>query len=80
MTYASRNEPSETTGPYKSEEEFIFSHLKGEKPTLLFRRGDFIGGHDIDLVDLFPLIITSVGVYHIFLITDINSRVIVEPY
>ena len=56
MTYASRNEPSETTGPYKSEEEFIFSHLKGEKPTLLFRRGDFIGGHNIDLVDLFPLI------------------------
>ena len=56
MTFAPRNEPSESTGPYKSQEEFIFSHLRGEKPTLLFRRGDYIGGHNISLIDLFPLI------------------------
>ena len=55
MTFAPRNEPSESTGPCKSEEEFIFSHLKGQKPTLLFRRGDYIGGHKISLIDLFPL-------------------------
>ena len=29
--------------------------MRGKKPTLLFRRGDYIGGHTIDLIDLFPL-------------------------
>ena len=57
MIYAPRNEPSETSGPCKSEEEFISYHLKGENPRLLFRRGDIVGGHTIDLIDLFPLII-----------------------
>ena len=56
MTYAPRNEPSGTSGTYKSEEEFIFSDLKGENPTLLFRRGDIVGEHTIDLIDLFSLI------------------------
>ena len=56
MTFAPRNEPSELTGPYKNEKDFIFSHLKGQKPTLLFRRGDILGGHTIDLIELFPLI------------------------
>ena len=56
MTFAPSHEPSESTGPFKSEQDFIFSHLKGQKPTLLFRRGDIVGGHSIDLVDLFPLI------------------------
>ena len=56
MTFAPRNEPSDEAGPFKSEEEFIFSHLKGQKPTLLFRRGDTVGGHTISLIDLFPLI------------------------
>ena len=55
MTFAPRNEPSESTGPYKSQEEFVFSHLRGKKPSLLFRRGDYIGGHTIDPIDLFPL-------------------------
>ena len=31
--------------------DFIFSHIKGQKPTLLFRCGDMVGGHD-----LFPLV------------------------
>ena len=56
MTYVSRNQLSESTGPCKGEEEFVFSHLKGEKPTLLFRRGDIVGSHSLDLIDLFPLI------------------------
>ena len=56
MTFAPRHEPSESTGPCQSEKEFIFSHMKGKKPTLLFRSGDIVGGHTIDLVDLFPLV------------------------
>ena len=56
MTFAPRHEPSESTGPYQSEKEFIFSQIKGKKPTLLFRNGDYIGSHTIDLVELFPLI------------------------
>ena len=55
MTFASRNEPSESTGPFHSEKDFVFSHMKGQKPTLLFRSGDIVGHHTIDLVDLFPL-------------------------
>ena len=42
MTFAPRHKPSECTGPYQNEKEFIFSHMKGEKPTLLFKNGDFI--------------------------------------
>ena len=56
MTFASRHESTESTGPYQSEKEFIFSHMKGKKPTLLFRNGDYIGSHTIDLVEFFPLI------------------------
>ena len=56
MTFAPRNEPSESTGPFKSEKDFIFHHLKGQKPTLLFRSGDIVGSHTINLVDLFPLV------------------------
>ena len=56
MTFAPRSEPSESTGPFKSEEDFIFHHIKGQKPTLLFRSGDIVRSHTIDLVDLFPLI------------------------
>ena len=56
ITFAPRHEPSESTRPYQSEKRFIFSCLKGEKPTLSFRSGDYIGSHTIDLVKLFPLI------------------------
>ena len=56
MSFASRNEPTKSTGPFQSEKDFIFSHLRGQKPTLLFRRGDTVGGHRIKLIDLFPLI------------------------
>ena len=30
--------------------------MKGQKPTLLFRSGNIVGNHKIDLLDLFPLI------------------------
>ena len=58
MTFAPSNEPTEATGPYQSTTEFILSHLgkKGHKPTLLFKRGDCVGGHKVNLIDLFPLI------------------------
>ena len=58
MTFAPSNEPTETTGPYQSSTDFILSQMgeKGLKPTLLFKRGDCIGGHKVDLIDLFPLI------------------------
>ena len=55
-TFSTRSEPSESTGPCPSEKDFIFSHMKGKNPTLLFRSGDIVGGHTIDLVDLFPLV------------------------
>lgn len=32
------------------------SYLGGKKPTLLFRNGDNINGHEIKLIDLFPLV------------------------
>jgi len=56
MTFASRNEPTEETGPYKSNKDFAFSYLAGKKPTLLFRNGDCVGGHKLNLVDISPLI------------------------
>ena len=42
MTFAPRHEPSESIGPYQNEKQFIFSQMKGENPTLLFRSGDYI--------------------------------------
>ena len=30
--------------------------MKGHKPTLLFKRGDCVGGHKVNLIDIFPLI------------------------
>ena len=56
MNFAPRNEPSESTGPFQSKKDFIFSHMKGQKPTLLFRNGDIVGHHTIDLIDIFPLV------------------------
>ena len=34
----------------------ITSKKKGHKPTILFKRGDCIGGHKVNLIDLFSLI------------------------
>ena len=58
MTFAPSNEPTQTTGPFQSNKEFILSYLgkNGTKPTLLLKRGDCIGGHKVNLIDLFPLI------------------------
>ncbi len=58
MTFEPSNEPTETTGPYQSTTYFILSHLgkKGLKPTLLFKSGGYIGGHKVNLIELFPLI------------------------
>ena len=46
MTYAPSNEPTDTINPYQSTIKIILSHLgkKWLKPTLLFKRGDCIGG------------------------------------
>ena len=52
IAYVSATEPTQTTGAYQNESEFVFSILQGKKPTLLFRNGDFINGHKIKLVDL----------------------------
>jgi len=56
MTFSARKDPSENTGPFNSGKELILSYLKGKKPTLLFRNGDNIGGHEVKLIELFPLI------------------------
>lgn len=55
MTFASSTEPTETTGAFQNESQFVFSILKGKKPTLLFRNGDFVNGHKINLIELFPI-------------------------
>ena len=55
MSFASRSEPSKSTGPFQTEKDFIFSHIKGHKTTLLVRSDDIVGGRIIDLVDQFPL-------------------------
>ena len=54
-SFAAPYEPTETTGAFSDENQFIFSVLKGKKPTLLFRNGDFVNGHKIKLIELFPL-------------------------
>ena len=58
MTFAASNEPTRATGPYQSNKEFILSQLgeKGKEPTLLLKRGDNVGGHKVNLINLFPLI------------------------
>ena len=56
FTFAPTNEPSQETGPFQTQNDFIFSYLSGKKPTLLFKNGDYIGGHQVKLIDLFPLI------------------------
>ena len=55
MTFSARRDPTKNTGPFNSEKELILSYLKGDKPTLLFKKGDYIGGHQVKLIDLFPL-------------------------
>ena len=54
--FAARSDPTESTGPFQSEKDLIFSYLKGEKPTLLFKKGDYVGGHKVNLIDLFPIV------------------------
>ena len=54
--FAPRSDPNESTGPFQSEKNLIFSYLKGEKPTLLFKKGDYVGGHKVNLIDLFPIV------------------------
>ena len=58
MTFAPSNKLTIATGPYQSNKEFILSQLgeKMQEPTLLLKRGDYVGGHKVNLIDLFPLI------------------------
>ena len=56
MSFAARKDPTEESGPFSSQRELILSYLKGQKPTLLLKNGDYLGGHKVNLVDLFPLI------------------------
>ena len=56
LTFASGEEPTQDTGPYQSQKELIFSYLKGDKPTVMFRNGDYIGQHKINLMEMFPLV------------------------
>ena len=58
--FAPRSDPTESTGPFQSEKDLIFSYLKGEKPTLLFKNGDYVGGHKVNLIDLFPIVFLMV--------------------
>ena len=58
MTFAPSNEPTKATGPHQNKTEFIILNIgkKGHIPTLLFKRGDCVGGHKVNLIDLFLLI------------------------
>ena len=54
--FAAQRDPNEASSSFQSQEELKLSHLKGEKPTLLLKKGDYVGGHKVNIVDLFPLI------------------------
>ena len=64
MTLAPSNEPTQTTSPYQSNRAFILSYLgKDEQiPTLLLKRGDFVGRYKVNLIYLFPLFLHMDGV------------------
>ena len=55
FTFAPANQPNQNTGSCLNEKDFIFSLLKGNQPTLIFRGGDIVGGHQIKLEDMFPI-------------------------
>ena len=54
MTFAPRNEPSETNSPYQSDKEFILLYLKGQNPSCYSE--DYVGAQKDNLIDMFPLI------------------------
>ena len=55
--FASRNQPTNNTGPFSNEEDFIFSKLlnKNIDFTLLFKYGSRVPSHLMKIQDLFPI-------------------------
>ena len=53
FSYSPANEAQETTGNYNNEADFISSEIKGQKPTLLFKKGDQVFDHLIKMEELF---------------------------
>ena len=54
MTFVAIGEPTENTSPYITERGFIISYLRGRKPIMTFRNGDYINGQKNKLIYLFP--------------------------
>ena len=55
FTFAPANQPTENTGSFTNEKDFIFSLLQEKEPTLIFHGGDRVGSHNIKLEEMFPV-------------------------
>ena len=53
FSYAPSDEPTQDTGCFKNESDFITSEIKGRKPTLLFSKGNRIMDHLLKLEEVF---------------------------
>ena len=53
FSYSPANEAQESTGNYSNEADFISSEIKGQKPTLLFKKGNQVFDHLIKMEELF---------------------------
>ena len=53
FSYSPANEAQESTGNYNNEADFISSEIKGQKPTLLFKKGNQVFNHLIKMEELF---------------------------
>ena len=56
--FAARGQPTESTGPFVNQDEFVFSKIMDEQPdfTLLFKYGARLQSHLVKLEDIFPVI------------------------
>ena len=53
FSYSPPDEAQESTGNYSNEADFISSEIKGQKPTLLFKKGKQVFDHLIKMEELF---------------------------
>ena len=81
FTFAPANQPNQNTGSCTNERDFIFSLLKGKEPTLIFRGGDRVGGHQIKLEKMFPVQFPfGVGGLHEKRPTKVSTMEVIRHY
>lgn len=55
MVFSTVNVPTETTGAYQNERQFILSMFQMKAAYDSLSDGDFANGHQIKLIDVYPL-------------------------